>query len=967
VQLLEQSLQLLMGFIHGNLIDFTGNLFTTTNRTLTIDTVNPGVTYGANTAADNTNASRDWIFVNTSINETNTANITFKLFNSTGQYNSTSYNLANSSVNNTINWTSLAEGTYTYNSTVVDLASNSNSTSTRTITLDRSPPNVTSVSYSPSDSGGIDPGVNVTINATVVDTRLAISTVILQYYNSSTSANLTMTQFGSSSVYQANLTTATTNKNYTFNIFANDSVGNANISTNNTIRSEWDCTWNTSVAGLGGSSAFGYYENKKIGNITLQNTGDSNYSTNNCTITFTTSNFDNFTNAYYLLDSLKWSSSDRGLILPSSVVVSAGTNSTYNVNASFPAEKMTERPYLIINSSLNDTRDGKYGEIIGINMTISPPGPYLIQQSVTIPTVYLTDAINFNFSAYVQNIAGNGSDINTAHNVSFNWTVPSYFTLISGNQTQSYSNITNDSLYYNNITFGLTGFSSLSPGNTNATIYSFGYNSSGNLISDASNTTILNNLVNITLACYDVSDSTCVSACINESAGLVYDPDCSLSGTTTTTTTTTSSGGGGGPSAGGGGSVETKVDYSIVRGKQNDIHILFKNNNLNYSLTDLKFSVSGEIAKYIIVQPASIISLGPNAQTNINLNIVSPTYLKLGLQKLILHITGIRDGEIYREDRTINLLVTDITKEEAERLLQESKDLIGKLREQNLSSDYLNGLLSAEEKALQDTRYEIIVDNAGIIKKQVNFGLEANSAIIELQSLILQANEKGINTKGSSRLLKLALLSLNRGDYEEAYSRAREAQNTYALEVKGEIGKFSYYLKNNPKEISLAGLFLIIFGFASYRVGRLQNIRRKIRKNKEEEMIINQLMKLAQEETFIKKRMEMSEYNETIDHYEKKLAHVVEELIDLENEETYALTFISKGKRWGIERNRIIDLIKKLQEDYLKRGIIQTKVYELKMQSYEKRIGEIDSQIAEQEAKEALKKVSGFKLNLFKK
>ncbi|MBS3090987.1 hypothetical protein J4217_00885 [Candidatus Pacearchaeota archaeon] len=268
--------------------------------------------------------------------------------------------------------------------------------------------------------------------------------------------------------------------------------------------------------------------------------------------------------------------------------------------------------------------------------------------------------------------------------------------------------------------------------------------------------------------------------------------------------------------------------------------------------------------------------------------------------------------------------------------------------------------MSDSEKALANKKYEIIVDNDKIIEEQVGKALDVYKVINELVDLFKDANVKGINTDGSSRLVKLAELSLSRGDYLEAYARAKEAQVTYALEVKGEIGKLSYYFRNNPKEISLAILFLAIFSFASYRVGRLQLIRRRINMLREEEIIINQLIRLAQEETFIKKRMDMEEYNQTVLHYQDRLAQVVELLIDLTNEEIYALTFVPRKRRLIDERKHLIESIKQLQIDYLKKGIVETHVFELKMRSYEKRIGEIDSQIAEEEAKKALKNISIF-------
>ena len=88
--------------------------------------------------------------------------------------------------------------------------------------------------------------------------------------------------------YQYNLTLASTEQIYRFNIWSNDSLGNINQTSNETLYSFWDCTWNISTTGVAydlGSTG-GWGEEVSLGNITISNTGDVNYSTNNCIINF---------------------------------------------------------------------------------------------------------------------------------------------------------------------------------------------------------------------------------------------------------------------------------------------------------------------------------------------------------------------------------------------------------------------------------------------------------------------------------------------------------------------------------------------------------------------------------------------------------------------------------------------------------------------------------------------------------
>ncbi len=110
----------------------------TSNYSLLIDSSYPLIDYTTGTAANNANLSQSSIYINTSVTETNEDTITFLLHNSTGEVNKTSF----TDKTRSINWTNLNDGTYTYNVTVNDTAGNSNTTVTRTITLDTTAPTI---------------------------------------------------------------------------------------------------------------------------------------------------------------------------------------------------------------------------------------------------------------------------------------------------------------------------------------------------------------------------------------------------------------------------------------------------------------------------------------------------------------------------------------------------------------------------------------------------------------------------------------------------------------------------------------------------------------------------------------------------------------------------------------------------------------------------------------------------------
>ncbi|MBT4135339.1 LamG domain-containing protein, partial [archaeon] len=100
----------------------------------------PQVSYGVGTLGDGARAYQDFIYVSVSFTTNDFANVTFNLYNSTGDsVNSTSY--LTETYN--INWAGLSSDIYYYNATVFDSSGASNSTDTYNVTLVADSTNIT--------------------------------------------------------------------------------------------------------------------------------------------------------------------------------------------------------------------------------------------------------------------------------------------------------------------------------------------------------------------------------------------------------------------------------------------------------------------------------------------------------------------------------------------------------------------------------------------------------------------------------------------------------------------------------------------------------------------------------------------------------------------------------------------------------------------------------------------------------
>lgn len=170
--------------------------------TFFIDSINPSISFTTGTSANGTTIPYNDIFINVSVTETNEANSTFSLHNSTSLVNITTFIIAQ----RTINFTNLPDGKYFYNVIIKDTLNNQNTTETRTITIDTIQPSITIVSPLNTTYANATILINITSNGDFI-----------WFYNGT--ANETY----ASAVYRTFAQNSTT-----IIAYANDSVGNIN-------------------------------------------------------------------------------------------------------------------------------------------------------------------------------------------------------------------------------------------------------------------------------------------------------------------------------------------------------------------------------------------------------------------------------------------------------------------------------------------------------------------------------------------------------------------------------------------------------------------------------------------------------------------------------------------------------------------------------------------------------------------
>jgi hypothetical protein len=100
----------------------------------------------------------------------------------------------------------------------------------------------------------------------------------------------------------------------------------------------------------------------------------------------------------------------------------------------------------------------------------------------------------------------------------------------------------------------------------------------------------------------------------------------------------------------------------------------------------------------------------------------------------------------------------------------------------------------------------------------------------------------------------------------------------------------------------------------------------------------------------------MEEYEAAMMQYENRLSITVQEKISVETKIANLLKVKGKRIALGEEKARLISMVRKVQDDYLNKGKIETRIYENMIRSYTSRLSEVEEEIATLDAEAAVRR-----------
>jgi hypothetical protein len=201
----------------------------------------------------------------------------------------------------------------------------------------------------------------------------------------------------------------------------------------------------------------------------------------------------------------------------------------------------------------------------------------------------------------------------------------------------------------------------------------------------------------------------------------------------------------------------------------------------------------------------------------------------------------------------------------------------------------------------------------------------------------------------------LAKAALERGDFKTALARANDAKLTYALERLGKFNAIAFIL-NNWLNIIITLILVSFLTYISLLSLKYQLVTKRLKTLAKEEHVLLGLIKEIQRECFEQGKLTMAEYNTSLLQYEKRMSKVIQETIKLETLKVNLVKiFKREHSRLSEEKDKLINIIKTTQREYLETGKIETREYQNRMGTYAERLVEIEERLADIETKRAIK------------
>ncbi|MFH0874620.1 MAG: hypothetical protein V1859_01695 [archaeon] len=758
-----------------------------------------------------------------------------------------------------------------------------------TFIVDYTPPVISDLTYTPSDSDGLDPGTPINVSLMVSD-ELAGANATLRYMHEDDDDWSVFEMENKTGYFEGNFTPDREGQWY-FSIYVIDSSFNDDSIENNELDVRYEYNWSitpnvfNSTGGMLGT-------NITIGTLLINNSADFTYEFNVSPLQASP--------IIYINESVQ-----------RLITLDPGETISYQIIGTTKNSLSTDYINILVDAQNDTASPQSYYSNITLISVLS--GPFLHVDIVDYSSTVVQGSHVNTIKARITNVGNE-----TAFNVSANWTLPEGWT------SREATNLT-----YDNISSG-------------------GYDSKEYTISaDVSSSAPLGAaLIEIIVNCSEGSSDSDTRTVTVTSASQDDNNQ-------NNNNNNDNNGGGGGGSTGGGSTgggstvyvrdpkLEINIsDFEIIRGQKKEFAFSIMNNVSDIIFGSINFSIEGLYKNYYNITPNEILNFSYEEKEEIKIIIIAPIYMQAGKHDFVLK--AITDQGVFSDEFSLIVFDSAISNisclDESLRLVDELEIAgfnVNKLKEDYEKASYLNNLKN----------YKELLSACDMIKLSAANAIKTKEGLQKIEDEIISLKAQGYNINAANSSLSESLLLLNSGEFDKAYVALKDS--IFLLDITKKTGKplpiaVGDFIKKNLVAILLGLIAIAIFITLSVKHIALVTMKRKLRLLKSEEKEIMKLFCNIQKEHFEDKIMGTRLYLKYMDEYRARLAKIKEETIRLE------LNILNNGSsRHGLNehRKRIERLVIDIQDSYYNKKVLDKSSYEKMLYIYQQQLASLDEKI----------------------
>ncbi|MBU2560334.1 hypothetical protein KKA03_05515, partial [archaeon] len=418
--------------------------------------------------------------------------------------------------------------------------------------------------------------------------------------------------------------------------------------------------------------------------------------------------------------------------------------------------------------------------------------------------------------------------------------------------------------------------------------------------------------------------------------------------------------------------LQSPETFELVRGSNGTFVIKVTNPCPNSTLENVTLSVEGYSPQHIKLLPKKAPRIEYNKTGNFEVFVAAPIYMEKGTHPLDFTVAANASYRNYPkaisktsgnvtsyenisigiiESGTVALIIHEISREDAIAFLTRAEKDQEEMQNAGLPANRTLKLLDNAKKALEQGDYEKTKELGEQIADLKQAAFTAYDLIEDLRVKIRHAEvERGLKVIETKDVFNLALAAFERGDYETAQQRIKDAQLVYSLETKGKINLTKIIL-DYWWAISLGIVSTSVAGFVAYQMITVKMIAKKLESLYLEETNIMELVNEAQKRYYREKSMSQKEFRDTMDKYEEGLADIQGTREKLRARRVGMVNISDELENLKRENENIAALIKKVKHSYFKDRSMSPSLYQKSMEQYRLIKAEIEGDMAMLEAK----------------